>query len=88
LPRYPAREDFTVYKIAYSPVDEKPEVARKSLKKLVGASGFEPPTSWSRTRVRALLRSAKACGSEWIDNKRVVAGLWNPIELGGFDVHP
>jgi hypothetical protein len=42
--------DFTVYKIVYSDVDANPEVRRKLLKELVGASGFEPPTSWSRTR--------------------------------------
>ena len=43
-------EDLIVYKIIYSAVDENPEIARKLLKRLVGASGFEPPTSWSRTR--------------------------------------
>ena len=43
-------KDLTVYKIVYSAVDEKPEVQRISLKQMVGASGFEPPTSWSRTR--------------------------------------
>ena len=42
--------DIAVYKIIYSPVDEKPEIARKLLKKMVGAKGFEPSTSWSRTR--------------------------------------
>src|SRR5881392_2028590 len=41
---------LTVYKIIYSAVDEKPEIARKCLKRLVGANGFEPSTSWSRTR--------------------------------------
>jgi hypothetical protein len=28
-----------------------PLIARRLLKELVGASGFEPPTSWSRTRM-------------------------------------
>jgi len=46
----PSLVALTVYKIAYNAVDEKPEVARKYLKRMVGASGFEPPTSWSRTR--------------------------------------
>ena len=40
----------TSYKIADSTVDEKPEIASTCLKRMVGASGFEPPTSWSRTR--------------------------------------
>ena len=44
------KEDRAVYKIVYSAVAEKPENACISLKKLVGASGFEPPTSWSQTR--------------------------------------
>ena len=43
-------EDLTTYNFIYSAVDEKPEGSFKSLKKMVGASGFEPPTSWSRTR--------------------------------------
>ena len=38
------------YKITYSAVDEKPEITCKCLKKMVGANGFEPSTSWSRTR--------------------------------------
>ena len=42
-------EDLTVYKIVYSAVDEKPEIAWKCLKIMVGAKGFEPSTSWSRT---------------------------------------
>src|SRR6185312_2192326 len=36
--------------VAYSCVDEKPEGSDILLKRMVGASGFEPPTSWSRTR--------------------------------------
>jgi hypothetical protein len=39
-----------VHKIIYSAVDEKPADTDKLLKGMVGASGFEPPTSWSRTR--------------------------------------
>ena len=31
-------------------VDETPEVLDESLKILVGAKGFEPSTSWSRTK--------------------------------------
>jgi hypothetical protein len=43
-------QDATVYKIVYSAVAEKPESTRMLLKKLVGANGFEPSTSWSRRR--------------------------------------
>src|SRR6267378_682027 len=43
-------EDPPAYKIIYSAVDEKPEVTCKCLKRMVGANGFEPSTSWSRTR--------------------------------------
>jgi hypothetical protein len=43
-------KDLTIYKIIYIGVDEKPEGSNKLLKTMVGASGFEPPTSWSRTR--------------------------------------
>src|SRR5204863_7312567 len=43
-------EALTSYKIIYSGVDEKPEIKCKCLKRLVGANGFEPSTSWSRTR--------------------------------------
>ena len=50
-----------VYKIIYSAVDEKPEVTCKYLKELVGANGFEPSTSWSRTRFHALLKSMDSC---------------------------
>jgi hypothetical protein len=50
------------------------------LREVVGAKGFEPSTSWSRTRFQALLKSMKFCGSERIENKRVTAGLLKPIE--------
>ena len=43
-------EDLIVYKNVYSDVDKKPRASNKLLKTVVGASGFEPPTSWSRTR--------------------------------------
>jgi hypothetical protein len=45
----------------------------KSLKGVVGANGFEPSTSWSRTRCHALLNSVKFCGSEEIENKPLAA---------------
>ena len=31
-------------------------------KRMVGASGFEPPASWSRTRCQSLLNSLELCG--------------------------
>ena len=43
-------EVLTIYKIIYSAVDETPGVRDNSLKRMVGAKGFEPSTSWSRTR--------------------------------------
>jgi hypothetical protein len=43
-------EDLAIYKIIYSDVDKKPEGTDKLLERMAGASGFEPPASWSRTR--------------------------------------
>jgi hypothetical protein len=48
---------YTVFKIVYSAVDEKPEMQFICLKGLVGERGFEPPTPWSRTRFESLLKS-------------------------------
>ena len=50
---------LTVYKIDYITVDEEPEVLFMCLKRLVGERGFEPPTPWSRTRFRPLLKSVE-----------------------------
>ena len=50
---------YTFYKIDRNYVDEKPEGADKPLKGMVGASGFEPPVSWSRTRFQTVLKSKK-----------------------------
>src|SRR2546423_934647 len=53
-----------VYKIIYRAVDEKPEIACKCLKRLVGANGFEPSTSWSRTsldQTKSVELTAFAC---------------------------
>jgi hypothetical protein len=52
-----------VYKIIYSDVDEKPGVLGISLKQMVGARGFEPPTPWSRTRCATRLRYAPTAES-------------------------
>jgi hypothetical protein len=40
-------EQGTIYNFIYSGVDETPEGRDISLKRMVGASGFELPTSWS-----------------------------------------
>src|SRR6266478_7961331 len=57
---------LTVYKIDYSPVDEKPEVLFMYLKGLVGERGFEPPTPWSRTRCSTRLSHSPTEG--WFPN--------------------
>jgi hypothetical protein len=51
-----------IYKFIYSAVDEKLEIAWKCLKRMVGAKGFEPSTSWSRTRFQVLLKAIGFCG--------------------------
>ena len=43
-------KDMTIYNFIYSEVPESPDALDKLLKRLVGAKGFEPSTSWSRTR--------------------------------------
>jgi hypothetical protein len=43
-------EAMTIYSFIYSGVDESPGGRDKPLKILVGAKGFEPSASWSRTR--------------------------------------
>src|SRR5271156_5828898 len=50
------QKNMTVYKIDTIDVDEKPEMQFKCLKRLVGERGFEPPTPWSRTRFKLLLK--------------------------------
>src|SRR5271165_6362755 len=54
------QENAPVYKIDYSDVAAKPEVAGKLLKRLVGERGFEPPTPSSRTRLSSPERLANA----------------------------
>ena len=39
-------EEVTVYNFIYSRVDKKPGVRGISLKRMVGAIGFEPTASW------------------------------------------
>ena len=46
-------------KIIYSAVDENPEVKCNFMKRMVGASGLEPPTSWSGIRFKCLWNSAE-----------------------------
>ena len=56
-------ENLTAYNFNHSDENERPEGLGKLLKGMVGASGFEPPTSWSRTRCQGLLNSVKSCCS-------------------------
>ncbi len=50
-------DEGTVYNFDTIDVDGKPEVQFKCLKIMVGERGFEPPTPWSRTRFRLLLKA-------------------------------
>src|SRR5439155_24395806 len=59
-----------------------------TLKELVGANGFEPSTSWSRTRFRSLLKSMKFCDSEEIENNAVAARLLILFETRSCEVLP
>jgi hypothetical protein len=60
--------NMTLYKIIYSAVDEKPEITCKWLKELVGAIGFEPTASWSRTR-RASQAALRPDGATRTENQ-------------------
>ena len=51
-------EVLTDYKIDYSTFFRQPDRGCKSLKIMVGARGFEPPTPWSRTRCSTRLSHA------------------------------
>ena len=46
---------------------------RLGKEKMVGANGFEPSTSWSRTRFTAVLKSTEICGIDEIDCKAFAA---------------
>src|SRR5271156_6268606 len=87
-------EALTIYNFIYSGVDETPGVRGNSLKKLVGASGFEPPTSWSRTRrsSQAEPRPDRCCRTsseftmDWSASQRLARGMRflrrEPIRFG------
>jgi hypothetical protein len=66
-------EDLTAYKIDYSGVDETPERSDMSLKRLVGASGFEPPASWSRTRRSSQAEPRPECSFATYNSLRCIA---------------
>jgi hypothetical protein len=53
---------LTAYNFNHSDENERPEGLGKLLKGMVGASGFEPPTSWSRTRFQSLLKPTDSRG--------------------------
>ncbi len=54
-------QDLDRLKIAYSREMKRSGVLGICLKRMVGASGFEPPASWSRTRFNFLLNLAGFC---------------------------
>jgi len=71
----------TVYKIVYSGVTEKPETLFMCLKRLVGERGFEPPTPWSRTSFRHLLKSVEFSCFQVIAVEPVVGCVLKAIEF-------
>jgi hypothetical protein len=79
-------ENFTVYKIAYSTVDEKPEARFICLKILVGERGFEPPTPWSRTRFEQLLNAVEIEVLYLIGVESVAGSSLNAVETCGFSM--
>jgi hypothetical protein len=66
---------------AYNAVDEKPEVLFMFLKRLVGERGFEPPTPWSRTRFKRLLKSIESRRFQVIAVESVAGRSLKAIEL-------
>jgi hypothetical protein len=72
---------LTVYKIDYITVDEEPEVLFMCLKRLVGERGFEPPTPWSRTRFRGLLKSIEICSLQLVDIAPVAGCSLEAVEI-------
>ena len=53
----------------------------KKLKIMVGERGFEPPTTWSRTRFQHLLNSIEFCRSQVIGVEPVAALPWRVVAL-------
>jgi len=80
----------------YSAVDEKPEVVVNSLKKMAEASGLacpersrgEPPTSWSRTRFPALLKSIDSYSPRLLSVESDGQYLLNAVEFYCFWGNP
>jgi hypothetical protein len=58
---------------------------RKARKLLVGERGFEPPTPWSRTRFKHLLKLVEFCGFQVIAVEPVASRSWEAIELWCYD---
>jgi hypothetical protein len=56
---------------------------RKWLKTMVGERGFEPPTPWSRTRFKTLLKFVGICCPQVIDIEPVAVCLLRAVELCG-----
>src|SRR6185437_2423682 len=56
--------------------------ARKYLNKMVGERGFEPPTPWSRTRSKRLLKSVEICCLQLIDTGPVASRSLKAVAIG------
>jgi hypothetical protein len=52
-------------------------------KKMVGAKGFEPSASWSRTRFQSLWKSLDTCCFLWFENKPFAAGHSELLKFEG-----
>jgi len=59
---------------------EVPAAALTSWKQLVGERGFEPPTPWSRTRFRHLLKSVEVCCFQLITVEPVADFLLKTVD--------
>ena len=70
------------YEIVYSAVDGEPEGGLISLKIMVGERGFEPPTPWSRTRSKRLLKSVEICCLQLIDTEPVASRSLKAVAIG------
>jgi hypothetical protein len=75
---------FTIFVLLQMCAEGEEERDPKGLKGLVGASGFEPPTSWSRTR-----RSSQAEPRPEVCTCTSVASLARQLRFGGdeLEVH-
>jgi len=79
---------LTALNFDYSDVDGKPETQFMCLKRLVGERGFEPPTPWSRTRFRHLLKFVESCCLQLIAVEPFAGCSLNAVESFGILAFP